>query len=98
LLFYPIHTGTIGGWLTQVVALIACIVLAALSLTGVWLWWQRRPKGKLGAPKPPPDKSVPSWIAWTTVALAIFLPTVGLTLLAIYLISGLFCLFKQKTA
>jgi len=89
LLFYPIHTGTIGGLATQLLALLACLILIGLSVTGVWLWWIRRPKGKLGTlPKPPP-RSVPSWIVWTTVALAFLLPTVGLTLLATCAVTGL---------
>lgn len=83
LLFYPIHTGTIAGWPTQVLAVIACLALVGLGISGVWLWWNRRPPGKLAAPQKPADPDIPAWISWLAVALAVLLPTVGITLLAV---------------
>ncbi len=85
LLFYPIHVGSIFGTPTKIIAVIACFLIMTMSSTGVIMWWKRRPSGKLGAPKKPPHKIVPRWLAWSTVSLAIFLPTVGLTLLLIIL-------------
>ncbi len=81
LLFYPIHVGSIFGLGTKIVAFISCLVLIALCSTGVWMWWRRRPSGKIGAPKKTPSKTAPKWMAWLTIALAIFLPTVGITLI-----------------
>ncbi|MBC2607853.1 PepSY-associated TM helix domain-containing protein [Pelagicoccus albus] len=87
LLFYPIHTGSIFGLGTKVLAVLSCLLITAMSATGVWIWWRRRPQGKLGAPRRPVGNEVPRWIAWFTIALAIFLPTVGATLLLIGLAS-----------
>ncbi len=86
LAFYPIHTGSIFGLPTKILAVVSCLLIIAMSVTGVWMWWRRRPPGKWGAPRKPPAGTVPNWLAWTTVALAVFLPTVGLTLVAIFLI------------
>lgn len=83
LLFYPIHTGSIFGLGTKVLAVVSCLLIVAMSVTGVWMWWRRRPRGKIGAPRKPAPRTIPRWIAWLTVALAIFLPTVGLTLILI---------------
>ncbi len=84
---YPVHVGSIFGLTTKILAFISCLLIIAMSITGVWMWWRRRPSGKTGAPLKQPAKTVPRWIAWVTIGLAIFLPTVGFTLLAIGLIS-----------
>jgi len=87
LLFYPVHTGQIGGLVTQILALVASLALIGLSLTGVWMWWRRRPAGTLGAPGKPPPHVVPKTILIATILLAIFLPTVGITLIVLFVLS-----------
>lgn len=84
-LFYPIHTGAVLGWPTQILALLACLVLMATTLLGVVMWWRRRPKGRFGSPRQPPPGTTPAWIIALTAALALFLPTVGLALAALFL-------------
>ncbi|MEM9158518.1 MAG: PepSY domain-containing protein [Verrucomicrobiota bacterium] len=86
LLFYPIHVGSIFGLATKVLAVISCLLLIAMSVTGVWMWWKRKPIGTIGAPRKTPAKTIPAWIAWFAVALAVFLPLVGLTLIFLFLI------------
>lgn len=38
---YPIHTGEIFGWPTKVLALISCLVGAALPITGFLIWYKK---------------------------------------------------------
>ena len=45
-LVMPIHDGSIFGRPTQVLALIAVLILPILSVTGVALWWLRRRSAK----------------------------------------------------
>ncbi|EDY83021.1 PepSY-associated TM helix family [Verrucomicrobiia bacterium DG1235] len=94
LLFYPIHVGSIFGIGTKIIAVLSCLILTAMCATGVWLWWRRRPKGTFGAPKKTLPKTAPRWLAWLTIALAIFLPMVGLSLILI----GLFQWIAAKTS
>ncbi len=98
LLAYPIHVGSIFGTATKILAVISCLLIIVMSITGVWMWWRRRPPGKIGSPKKPPKKTVPHWIAWLTVFLAIFLPTVGITLILIGVTSWLTGKFKKPVA
>lgn len=96
LLFYPIHVGSIGGLPTQILAVLACLGLVFFSVSGVLLWWNRRPNGKFGAPKKrktaiPPQKTVVS----ATLGFAILFPTVGITLLAILACTGLKSLWTK---
>ena len=81
---YPLHVGSILGTPTKVVWLIACLVLAALPVTGLWMWWERRPEGQTGFPRRP-DRSLPAWLLCLVGLTAVVLPTVGATILLILL-------------
>ncbi|HLL91082.1 MAG TPA: PepSY-associated TM helix domain-containing protein, partial [Tepidisphaeraceae bacterium] len=56
---YALHTGAIFGRPTKALALLACLVLAAATVSGAAMWWLRRPQGRLGLPKRPTDARVP---------------------------------------
>ncbi|KAF0095789.1 MAG: PepSY-associated TM helix family [Puniceicoccaceae bacterium 5H] len=89
LMFYSIHTGRIFGLPTKILALISCLIIVAMSLTGVWMWWRRHPSGKFGAPRRTRNEAVPKTIVAVIIVLAIFFPLVGLSLILICLISAL---------
>lgn len=82
---YAIHVGAILGLPGRIAACAASVILAALCITGPWLWWKRRPRGKLGVP---PAARAPWPLYLVAVALGWLLPTVGYTLLAIVVIEG----------
>lgn len=41
---YDIHVGSIGGYPTKILALISCLIIAFLPITGFMLWWGRKNK------------------------------------------------------
>lgn len=43
---YDIHTGGIGGWPTRVLIFFTALVAASLPVTGFYIWWGKRKKGK----------------------------------------------------
>ena len=53
-------------------------------ISGIVMWWLRRPKGKLSAPSLTRDhvREVPMWLWAVAVALALALPVFGWSLLA----------------
>nr|WP_238352820.1 PepSY domain-containing protein [Kribbella solani] len=71
--------GTVNFWLTTVF----CLGVVFMSVSGPLMWWRRRPKGKsLGAPRGRlPLRATPA-LAVLVVALALFLPLFGITLVA----------------
>ncbi len=81
---YPLHVGNVLGTPTKVVWLLACLVLAALPVTGLMMWWRRRPAGRAGFPRRP-DRSVPVWLLGGIGLVGVFLPTVGASILLILL-------------
>jgi uncharacterized iron-regulated membrane protein len=76
---YAIHVGAILGLPGRILACLASLTLAALCITGPWMWWKRRPRGKLGVP---PRAERFAWPLLAGIAaLGFLLPTVGYTLL-----------------
>jgi uncharacterized iron-regulated membrane protein len=78
---YSIHIGALFGLPGRILACLAAVILAGLTITGPWMWWKRRPRKKLGVP-PPPDH-VPRGLLVAIAALGWLLPTVGWTLIAV---------------
>ena len=75
------HEGQLFGPLNQLLGLTTAMALIVLCCSAVVLWWRRRHVGVLGAPVP---LGRPRWslaLAAAVVALALYLPAFGLSLL-----------------
>lgn len=81
---YPLHVGSVLGPTSKVIWLVACLVLAALPVTGLWMWWVRRPTGRTGFPRRP-DRRLPYGLVASIVALSLLLPVVGASIALILL-------------
>jgi uncharacterized iron-regulated membrane protein len=86
-----LHEGrSLGRWSFWGAALM-CAGVIALCVTGPLMWWRRRPRGaaRLGAPRGRlPVRSTPA-LAVLLVALGLFLPLFGISLLAVLLLDQL---------
>ena len=80
-----LHRGEYFGVWNLVLVLVTTLVLIFMAVSGVVLWLQRRPKGKLGAPKPPRDYKQPRWLIGTTIGFSIFMPLLGASLVVFIL-------------
>lgn len=82
-----IHMGKYFGVANQLLMLIASLILMLLSITGVVMWWQRRPKesGLIGAPAMP--NHVQNWrLPLAIVAiLGLVFPLLGFSLVIVLL-------------
>lgn len=79
---YPLHVGSILGPATKVLWLAACLVLAALPITGLAMWWVRRPAGRTGFPRRP-EVPLPRPLIALIALLGLLMPAVGGSMLAI---------------
>ncbi|MFD1142735.1 PepSY-associated TM helix domain-containing protein [Larkinella insperata] len=60
---FPIHTGSILGWPTKLIALVVALSAASLPVTGFCIWWGRRRKGKKASSataKKPTARKIPN--------------------------------------
>jgi len=77
---YALHVGWIGGFWTKVLATLLCVLLVFLVVSGVVMWWLRRPAGRSGFPKRRPE-DLPKWLWITNGVLCVIFPAVGASLL-----------------
>ncbi|MBF2000774.1 MAG: PepSY domain-containing protein [Synechococcales cyanobacterium M58_A2018_015] len=84
-----IHMGKYFGTANQLLMLLACLIVVLLCVSGVIMWWQRRPTGRLGAPALP--AYVQQWrIPVVIIAvLGLIFPLVGFSLLVVLLLDYL---------
>jgi uncharacterized iron-regulated membrane protein len=83
---YPIHVGSIFGLTTKILALVTCLALVLITVTGVWMWWCRRPRGTWGIPPSSDATRVPGWLIGLILLVGLFLPMMGVSLIAILVI------------
>lgn len=83
-----LHMGRYFGRANQLAMLLPCIGIVALSVSGAWMWWTRRPRGRLGAP-PAPAPARLRTVAAIAVACGVAFPLLGASLLLVYAIDRL---------
>lgn len=92
---YPLHIGSILGSISKVIWLLACIVLCAMPITGIWMWLSRRRKGTTGFPKKY-DRPLPLWM-WSVICLlGVLMPVVGASLLLLGAVELSACCLRSK--
>lgn len=81
-----IHEGQAFGVANQLLNLLTALGLAILSVSGVVLWWRRRPTRVLGAPPALARPALARGFTLFLVALALFLPLFGASLIVVLLV------------
>lgn len=82
---YPIHIGSIYGLPTKILALLVCLLIVAMSVTGATMWWVRRPKGQSGFPLKTRDFKPAKWLIAVISLFGVFMPAAGISILLILL-------------
>ncbi|MFC3945063.1 PepSY domain-containing protein [Pseudomonas gingeri NCPPB 3146 = LMG 5327] len=84
-----LHEGKLFGPLNQLAILLICLMILLSSISGVIMWWKRRPQGGLGVP--PLRHDLPKWKSAMLImfALAILFPLVGVSLIVIWVVDKL---------
>jgi uncharacterized iron-regulated membrane protein len=84
---YSIHIGSIYGTATKVLAVIVCVLIVAMSVTGAAMWWIRRPKGKTGFPHKTREFKPAKWLIAVICLLGALMPAAGISILLILIFS-----------
>lgn len=92
---YPLHVGSVLGLTTKILWLAGCGVLMLLPITGVWMWWQRRPRGQWGFPRRP-QVLIPRFLVMVIVIIALVLPVLGISIAVILLGEKLVTMLQRK--
>ncbi|WP_294238483.1 PepSY domain-containing protein [uncultured Sphingomonas sp.] len=89
-----LHMGHYFGRANQLVMLIPCLAIWVLTISGVAMWWKRRPAGRIGAP-PPLSGARVGGLVTALILAGIVLPLFGASLLAIGLLDRL-CVWGRR--
>lgn len=81
-----LHEGKMFGGLNQLIILFICLMVLLSSVSGIVIWWKRRPQNGWGVP--PLRHDLPRWKIATVVmlALGVAFPLVGISMLAVWLL------------
>ncbi|KJK17898.1 PepSY domain-containing protein [Pseudomonas sp. 2(2015)] len=81
-----LHEGKMFGTLNQLIVLLICLMILLGSVSGLVMWWKRRPEGGLGVP--PLRHDLPRWKTATVIMLILgaAFPLVGGSMLLVWLV------------
>ncbi|MET4683199.1 PepSY-associated TM helix domain-containing protein [Brevundimonas faecalis] len=85
-----VHQGMQYGWINRILMLTGCIAVWLLALSGLVMWWKRRPPSlssrRTGAPPAPPGPRARIAVLCIVIPLSILYPLTGLSLVAALLL------------
>lgn len=85
-----LHQGDLGLWNAGLNVLL-CLAIVFLCVSGIVMWWKRRPAGQWRLAAPPLPREMPLWKGGAVVmcVAALAFPLTGAVLLAVLLLDGL---------
>lgn len=100
-----IHYGSIFGLPTKVIALLACLGVPVLSITGslIW-WWKRRGKQKIAnrplataASRTERDSEpISKWLVASLIVVSVMFPTIGVSFVVLAMFEGLVAVWRRR--
>lgn len=75
-----LHQGNLGV-LNTTLNLLFCLSVLLMCVSGVVMWWKRRPAGRLGAPLYPKNFRAPAAILAIALAVCVVFPLTGLSVI-----------------
>ena len=84
-----LHEGKMFGLANQLLMLLACLLILLASVSGLVMWWKRRPQGHFGVP--PLRHDLPLWKGGVAImfGLGLLFPLVGASLLLMLVLDWL---------
>ena len=84
-----LHEGKMFGLANQLLMLAVCLLILLGSISGLLMWWKRRPQGRLGVP--PLRHDLPLWKGGVAImfGLGLLFPLVGASLLLMLVLDRL---------
>ena len=81
-----LHEGKMFGTVNQLIVLLICLMILFSAVSGVVIWYKRRPQGKLGVP--PLRHDLPTWKTGVAImlVLAVLFPLVGASLIVVWVL------------
>ncbi|MED1203617.1 PepSY-associated TM helix domain-containing protein [Heyndrickxia acidicola] len=91
-----LHEGRYFGVTNLIIDLIACFSLIFIVISGITMWWRRRPQGKIGIPKASEGHKFYLGVLLIAVIGGILMPMVGVSIFVIGLTEYSIRLLKKN--
>ena len=91
-----LHMGQLAGLANQIICAVIALALGGLSLSGLIMWWSRRPRGTLAAPARTASAKVARGWKLGLGVLGLVFPLMGLSLILVALLD--WWVFAPKSA
>jgi len=89
-----VHQGAEYGWPNLLLMLAGCLATMLLCVSGVVMWWRRRPSGRLAAPARRDGDRLARGVVAIGATAGVFFPLLGASMLAVWLLDFLLSQFK----
>ncbi len=83
------HMGRQFGLMNQLMGALVCALIVATVVTGIVMWWRRRPVGTLAAPRTLHGDQLPGALKVTLATMAVVFPLLGASLLLVWALDRL---------
>ena len=85
-----LHMGQFGVW-NLVACVLFCLSIITLCITGVMMWWKRRPNERLTLSAPPQPKNLKRWqhAVWLLLPISLLFPMATVGIVTILLLDTL---------
>jgi len=80
------HEGQLFGFANQLVSLFTTMGLFTLSISGLVMWWKRKPEAVLGAPQPVQRVRFSAGLVALMVFLGLYFPFLGVSMILVGLV------------
>jgi len=92
-----LHQANFNRW-NLVLNTFACSLIILLSVSGIYIWWLRRPNQTSGLSAPPMPQNLGRWkyASLLMLGLSLFLPLAALCLISLMLLDALFVRFMPS--
>jgi uncharacterized iron-regulated membrane protein len=91
-----VHQGGEYGTPNLLLMLAGCLALIGLCISGIVMWWQRRPAGRLAAPQRKDGDRLAGGVLLIAISLGCLFPPLGASMLAVLLLDTLINYSKAK--
>ena len=92
-----VHTGRQFGRVNQWLMLLVCLAILTMCISALCMWWIRRPRGSLGAPRLPAGRRSPRGLLMMLIGGGLLFPLVGLSIIAFIAIDTLLTRQRYST-
>ncbi len=92
------HQGIEYGWPNLLVMLAGCLALVCLCVSGMVVWWKRRPAGKLAAPQRRDGDRLARGVVAIAAVLGCVFPLLGLSMVAVLVFDLLIVRFGRAVS